>query len=212
MLVALIGGTGSFGKGLAVRLTEKNDVLIGSRDHERARAKASEFSALTGRTLAGNTNLAVAQQCDTAILTIPEALDSGFLEDLRGPLSGKLVISPIVPLYVKEGKFKHAFASGSAAEKVASALPASRIAAAFHTLPAATLAESGRVIDFDVPVCSNSKEVFDECAAVVSSIPGLRPLYAGTLSGARDVETLTPLLLNVAKLNHMKRLSIKLIG
>ncbi len=209
MEIALLGGTGSFGRALAVRFAASNDILVGSRDPEKVRAKAAAFSALAGKSMSGDTNLAVAQRCDVAVLTVPEALDSGFLEGLRGPLSGKLVISPIVPLDIKQDRFLHALHSGSAAEEVAIALPSSRIAAALHTLPAATLAEPERVVDFDVPVCADSKEVFDECAAIVASVRGLRPLYAGSLSSARDLEALTPLILNVAKLNHLKRLSIK---
>ena len=142
---------------------------------------------------------------------MPETLDPGFLEEMARPLGGKLVISPIVPIGMIQRRFVHALAQGSAAEKVASILTESRVAAALHTLPAATLADSAKRIDFDVLVCADSQEIYSECAKIIASMDGVRPLYVGTLSDARETESLTPLILNVAKLNHLKNLSIKFV-
>jgi len=211
MKVALIGGTGTFGRGMALRLAASNDVLIGSRDATKAMNRALELSRLSNHTIAGDSNAVVAGQCDAAILAVPETLDPGFLEEIARPLVGKLVISPIVPIGVIHGRFVHALAQGSAVETVASVLAESRVAAALHTIPAATLADSARRIDFDVLVCANSQEVYNECAKVIASMDGVRPLYAGTLSDARGIESLTPLILNVAKLNHLRNLSIKFV-
>lgn len=211
MRVALIGGTGTFGRGLALRLAVNNEVLIGSRDATKAMNKALELSKLSYKAISGDSNAAVAGQCDAAVLAVPETLDPGFLEEMARPLGGKLVISPIVPIGMIQGRFVHALAQGSAAEMVASALAESRVAAALHTLPAATLADGTRRIDFDVLVCANNHEIFSECAKVIASMDGIRPLYMGKLSDSRRIESLTPLILNVAKLNHLKNLSIKFV-
>lgn len=211
MRVALIGGTGTFGRGLALRLAANNDVLIGSRDATRAMNKALELSKLSNKRISGDSNAVVARQCDAAILAVPETLDPGFLEEIARPLSGKLVISPIVPIGMIQGRFVHALAKGSAAEMVASVLTESRVAAALHTLPAPTLADGARRIDFDVLICANNHEIYSECAKAIASMDGIRPLYVGTLSDARGLESLTPLILNVAKLNHLKNLSIKFV-
>jgi len=211
MRIALIGGTGTFGRGMATRLAANNEVLIGSRDAGKAVSKALELSKLSSKEITGDSNAEVARRCDAAILAVPEMLDPGFLEELARPLSGKLVISPIVPIKIDQGRFVHALAKGSAVEMVASILTESRVAAALHTLPAATLADGAKRIDFDVLVCANNRDIYGECARVVSSIDGARPLYIGTLSDARGVESLTPLILNVAKLNHLKNLSIKFV-
>ena len=212
MKIALIGGTGTFGRGMALRLAANNDVLIGSRDAAKAMTRALELSKLSYRTISGDSNAAVSGQCDAAILAVPETLDAGFLEEMARPLAGKLVISPIVPIAVNQRRFVHALAEGSAAEKVASVLNQSRVAAALHTLPAATLTDGAKKIDFDVLVCANSQEIYSECARIISSMDGLRPLFAGTLSDARGIESLTPLILNVSKLNHLKNLSIKFVA
>ena len=207
-----MGGTGTFGRGMALRLAVNNDVLIGSRDPTKATNKALELSKLANKTISGGSNATVAEQCDAAILAVPETLDPGFLEEMARPLSGKLVISPIVSIGMVQRRFVHALAQGSAAEKVASILTVSRVAAALHTLPAATLADGAKRIDFDVLVCADSQEIYSECAKIIASMDGVRPLYVGTLANARGIESLTPLILNVAKLNHLKNLSIKLVA
>lgn len=196
---------------MALRLAGRSEVLIGSRSAQRGEEVAAELTKLANRTVAGDTNLEVARKCDVGILAIPDTMDLGFLDELADPLSGKLVISPIVPIAVVQGRFVHARERGSAAEVVSSALPKSRVAAALHTVPAITLADSGKSLDFDVLVCADSREVFKEAADVISIVAGLRPLYAGRISNAREVESLTPLILNLAKLNGLKRLSIKLV-
>lgn len=210
--IALVGGTGIFGKGLATRLAAKNEVFIGSRSAEKARETASALSSVTNARINGDLNAVVARTCDVSILAVPDVLDKSFLEELSEPLGGKLVISPIVPIVVVQGRLAHGRPEGSAVEVVASILARSKVAAALHTIPAATMADLTKKVDFDVPVCADSEEIFREAAGVISSVDGFRPLYAGPLSGARTVESLTPMILNVAKLNHLKRLSIKFVS
>ena len=146
MKIALIGGTGTSGRGMALRLAANNDVLIGSRDTSKAMTRALELSKLSYRTISDDSNTAVAGQCDAAILVVPETFDAGFLEEMAHPLAGKLVISPIMPIAVNHRRVVHALAEGSAAEKVASVLTRSTVAAALNTLPAATLADGAKKI------------------------------------------------------------------
>jgi NADPH-dependent F420 reductase len=209
--IAVIGGTGDLGFGLAVRLAKTYAVTIGSRDPDRAAAAAAKASALSRRRGDAQTNNAAAQGCDIAVLAVPELPSSDLLASLAPGLMEKLVISPIVPMILEDGVFSVVASRESAAERVARALPASRVAGAFHTVPAPKLAQLDEELAYDVLVTADSRAVFDEAARVVSSVGRLRPLYAGPLTVSRLVEGMTPALLNVSKLNKLKSPSIRLV-
>ncbi len=209
--IGIIAGTGSFGKGLAARLSYNYEVLIGSRERSRAQSAAEAVRRITGVKVTGVTNTEAAGSSDAAILALPNQVALKHIQDLKGALANKLVISPIVPMKVREGQFVYSLGAGSAAERVASVLKESRVAAAFHTLPAEMLLAVGKQLEYSVLVAAESKDVFSEVAPVVSSIKRLEPLYVGPLSTARSIESLTPLLLNLARLNGMKNPSIRIM-
>jgi NADPH-dependent F420 reductase len=211
MKVALIGGTGDLGRGLAVRLSKAHEVLVGSREARKGVETAMKIREITGSEVNGGANQDVAAACDLAVLAIPSLEGLAFLEQLKNPLENKLVVSPIVPMRIQGGFLRYAKPEGSAAEEVASVLKESRVVAALHNVPAMTMEEPERKLDFDVLVACDRREDYDQAAKLIGSIEGLRPLYAGPLAMAREIEGLTPLLLNVAKLNGLKRLSIKFV-
>jgi len=209
--VAVIGGTGDLGFGLAVRLAKAYAVAIGSRDLSRAVDAAAKASALARVRVEAKTNEEAARDCDIAILAVPDLPATGILSSLAQGLGEKLVISPIVPMLVKDGVFSLSLSGESAAERVARALPTARVAGAFHTVPATRLAQLGEELAYDVLVTADSRAVYDEAARVVSSVGKLRPFYAGPLTVSRLVEGITPALLNVSKLNKLKSPSIRLV-
>lgn len=212
MRLAIVGGTGTLGKALAVRLSAANQVMIGSRSQEKGESAAAEVKAATGRDVRGGSNEDAAGTCDAAILAIPSLDDTGTLEALKAPLSAKIVISPMVPMRFEGGLLVYSKATGSAAEDVATALEKSRVVAAFHHVPALTMAEKDRKLDFDVLVACDNKADYDEASAIVESVEGLRPLYVGPLSLSRTLEQITPMLINTARQNHLSRLSLKLVS
>jgi 8-hydroxy-5-deazaflavin:NADPH oxidoreductase len=209
--IAVIGGTGDLGFGLAVRLARAYAVTIGSRDQSRAAEAAARAVAVAGGGVEAKTNEEAADDCDIAILAVPDLPTADFLSSLARGLSGKLVISPVVPMLFKDGVFSLSLSGESAAERVAKALPASRVAGAFHTVPAPRLSQLSEELAYDVLVTADSRAVYDEAARVVSSVGRLRPLYAGPLTVSRLVEGMTPALLNVSKLNKLKSPSIRLV-
>jgi NADPH-dependent F420 reductase len=209
--IAVLGGTGDLGFGLAVRLSKAYSVAIGSRDPDRAAAAAAKGTAMSRVRIEAKANEEAARWCDTAILAVPELPSPDFLASLAPSLMEKLVISPIVPMVVTNGIFSVALNADSAAERVSRALPGSRVAAAFHTVPAPKLAQLDEELAYDVLVTADTREVYAEAAAVVSSVGKLRPLYAGPLSATRLVEAITPALLNASKLNGLKSPSIRLV-
>lgn len=212
MRLAIVGGTGTLGKGLAVRLSAANQVLIGSRTKEKGESAAAEIKAATGRDIQGGSNEDIANSCDAAILAIPSLDDAGILEVLKGPLGGKIVISPMVPMRFESGFLIYSKTAGSAAEDVAAVMKDSRVVAAFHHIPALTMAEKERKLDFDVLVACNERADYEVVSTIVGTVDGLRPLYVGPLSNARALEQLTPVLINTAKLNSLGRLSLKLVS
>jgi 8-hydroxy-5-deazaflavin:NADPH oxidoreductase len=209
--VAVIGGTGDLGFGLAVRLAKAYEVTIGSRDLARAADAAAKASTIASARVGAKTNLEAAGRCDIAILAVPDLPPADLLSSLAQSLEGKLVISPIVPMVVKDGVFSLSLSGDSAAERVAKGLPMARVAGAFHTVPASRLPRLEEELAYDVPVTADSREVYEQAARVVSSVGRLRPLYAGPLTVSRMVEAITPLLLNVSKLNKLRSPSIKLV-
>src|SRR5207244_3253398 len=132
------------------------------------------------------------------------------LRDLAPLLNGKLVISPIVPMRFQDGLFRYTMPEGSAAEKVASILQ-TRVAAALHTVPAEKLLKHDMLLELDVPVADDTKEIFSEAAALISEISRLRPLYAGPLIVSRMLESMTPLLLNIGRFSKIRSPSIKIV-
>jgi NADPH-dependent F420 reductase len=211
MKIAILGGTGSLGAGLALRLCKKNEILIGSRSSQKAKSAAARLSHIGGTDISGGSSAEVALSCDAAVLATSYDPNADFLSTLADPLSGKLVVSAIVPLKVEKGLFSYARETGSAAEMVASILKGSEIAAAFHTVPAPKLLKTHVPLDMDILVATDSRETFESAAAMISSIDRMRPLYAGPLAQARTLEGLVPLLLNLAKLNRLRNPSVRFV-
>lgn len=201
--IAVIGGTGNLGFGLSVRLAKAYSVTLASRDLARASASAAKATGLARIRVEAKTNEKAAADCDIAILAVPEMPPDGLLSGLAQGLRDKLVISPIVPMSFKDGIFSISLPGESAAERVARALPDSRVAGAFHTVPAPMLTQLHADLAYDVLVTAENRKVYEETATVVSSVGKLRPLYAGPLRASRLVEGITPALLNVTRLNKL---------
>jgi 8-hydroxy-5-deazaflavin:NADPH oxidoreductase len=208
--IAIVGGTGDLGLGLAARLARNHSVTIGSRDASRASEAAARASSLSGAKVVGKANEEATRECEIAILAIPDLPSDDMLLSLKPNLTGKLVISPIVPMEFKGGFFSYTLHSGSATEKVASILN-TRVAGAFHNVPAAKLLQVEQELEYDVVVTAESREVYEEAARVVSGTSRLRPLYGGPLSESRIIEAMTPVLLNVGKLNKIRTPSIRVV-
>ncbi|MDA4128546.1 MAG: NADPH-dependent F420 reductase [Thaumarchaeota archaeon] len=209
--IAILGGTGALGRGLATRLSTSHEVLIGSRDTSKAEAAAKEVASRSGGRISGTSNIEAAHDCDIAILAVPDLPSDSFLQEFGTTLDHKLVISPVVPMTVKEGVFTYSRPKGSAAEEIAAALKNSRVAAAFHTIPAGKLLDPTIKLEYDVLVATDIRLTYSEMVDLISSVNGLRPIYVGPLSLARYIESLTPLLLNISKRNGLKDPSFRLV-
>ena len=202
--IAILGGTGPEGSGLANRLARAGErIVIGSREASRAQETARQLRMEIGggTQIDGTDNAAAAAQCDIAVLTLPFSGQTPLLKQLKSVWKpGTIVIDTTVPLAAAVGGSPTRMIGvwqGSAAEAAAEQLPAGiSIAAAFQNLSAELLAGDGPV-DCDVLVCSdddNAKKVAMELAA---KIPGVRALNGGKLENARIVESITALLIGL---------------
>jgi 8-hydroxy-5-deazaflavin:NADPH oxidoreductase len=204
MKVAIIGGTGTMGRELARKLSKNYEVVIGSRDSARAKATAMEVAGAIGTDYHG-----AAEASDVVIFAIPyEAIRS--VAPLAPDVSGKLVISMINPMRMEGELFVYDGGAASAAEELAHALPGSKVATAFNNVPPRFF-EMETVPPVDVLVAADSKETFEEAAKLVRSIREMRPMHAGPLSHAKVVESITPLVLNLSRLNGTGALATRFV-
>jgi 8-hydroxy-5-deazaflavin:NADPH oxidoreductase len=212
--VAIVGGTGPHGCGLAQRLAVAGyDVVVGSRDPARADAVAARLREATGGArIAGVENRRAVADADAAILAIPAAGLAAMLDLLREPLANRIVVDVVVPLAFRDGLAEHAPppGAGSAGELVQRALPSSRVVAAFKTIPASRL-ESGRPIEGDVLVCGDDPDARAAVGAMAARIPHLRAVDAGAMRNVRSVEGITALLVNLNRA-HRAHTSVRVLG
>lgn len=193
--VAVLGGTGEQGRGLAQRLARAGQsVVIGSRSAERAAAIAAEI----GNGVFGTSNEDAAKAGDVVIIAVPWDGHRELLEALAGVLAGKIVVDCVNPLgFDKQGAFALKVEEGSAAQQAASVLPQSRVVAAFHHISAVLLLDDVESIDTDVLVLGDDREATDIVQALAARIPGIRGLYGGRLRNAGQVEAWTANLISM---------------
>jgi NADPH-dependent F420 reductase len=196
LVVAVLGGTGEQGRGLARRLAMAgHTVVLGSRDAGRAAAAAE---GLPDR-VSGASNAAAAAAGDVVIVAVPWEGHRELLVQLAEPLAGKIVVDCVNPLgFDQAGAYPLTVEEGSAAEQAAAVLPQSRVVAAFHHVSAVLLLdETVPSVETDVLVLGDDREATDVVQALAGRIEGMRGIYAGRLRNAHQVEALTANLISV---------------
>lgn len=196
--IAILGGTGDQGNGLARRFAlAGHRVLIGSRSADRARA-AADALADAGR-VEGGANADVAAEADLVIVAVPWDGHKALLTDLAGVLAGKIVVDCVNPLgFDKQGAYALPVEEGSAAQQAAAVLPGSRVVGAFHHVSAKLLLDPAvEAIDLDVLVLGDDREATDLVQALAARIPGVRGIYGGRLRNAHQVEAFTANLVSI---------------
>jgi 8-hydroxy-5-deazaflavin:NADPH oxidoreductase len=202
LAVAILGGTGDQGRGLAIRLAKVGQrVLIGSRSPERAEAAAKEIAALTGSFVEGGGNYEVSEQADLVIVAVPFDGHADTLRALVEPLRGKIVVDCVNPLgFDKQGPHALHVPEGSAAQQAERILTGSRVTAAFHHVSADLLADlSVEQMDLDVLVLGDDREAVALVQALAGRINGIRGVHAGRLRNAGQVEAFTANLIAINK-------------
>jgi NADPH-dependent F420 reductase len=214
MRIGILGGTGKEGAGLAQRWAlGGHEVIIGSRDAERARAKAAELAPLAGgATITGMSNLDAAVAAAVVVLTLPASGLAATLVPLKDACRGKVVISTVVPLTFGGGRLFTPPRQGSSAEEVQELLgPEARVVAAFHHIAAHELSATEHAIECDLLLCgadAEAKKVTEELARTM----GLRAVDVGALTNAGPLEGITAVLATINRRYKLKNSGIKITG
>lgn len=202
--IAILGGTGNLGHGMAVRMAGAGHrVVIGSRDVERAQAAAQKIVDLVpSGQVSGADNGDAADGADFVLIAVPFANQAKTLTSVKDRLrEGQIVIDACVPLGTAIGGKPTQLTGvwhGSSAEQAAALVPAGvRVVSGLHTLSADALADLNLSLDQDTLICGNSKADKAEVTELLSTIDGLRVVDAGRLEMSRMVEGLTPILIGI---------------
>lgn len=213
MDIAVVGGTGPQGRGLAYRFAlAGHRVTIGSRDAGRAAEKAAEIAERAGVAVHGATNADAAGAADVVLLAVPWDGHGDLVSSLGEHLAGKTVISCVNPLgFDADGPYGLVLEE-SAAEEAQRLVPDARVVGAFHHVAALSLWRTPDPLHHeDVLVCGDdleSKNAVVELAAAVTGKPGID---AGRLRLARQLEPLTAVLISMNKL-HKTRTGVAVTG
>ena len=212
MRIALLGGTGDIGEGLALRWAYHTDheVIVGSRDPDKARAKAEEYETeLDSRgveaTVKGFENAMAADRSGVVVLAVPPYHVADTVEAVADKLDADdVVVSPATGIKRDDDGFHyHAPSAGSVTRLAAEAAPEDvSVVGAYHNLPAGRLADLDADLGIDTLVLSDDPDAKDIVTRLTEEIDGLRALDGGGVANAPEVEGITPLLVNVAENNE----------
>lgn len=210
MRVGVLGGTGPAGRGVAVRLAVAgHDVTIGSRNVERAQEVAISLGQAN---LRAGSNIEAARFGDVVILAVPWEAAMATAVEVEPHMRGKVLLSMANAVAFIDGKPEPVVpSSGSIALGIQARLPTIRVVASLHHVPAKSLQETERKLDFDVLTASDDHGSLERVMELISSIPGLRPVDAGGLHNASALEALTPLLIGL-NIRYKARTGVHIAG
>jgi len=218
--IAVIGGTGDEGFGLAVRLARAgHQVVIGSRSEERGAQAAERARRLLGddTPVDGTSNDTAAAGAELVFVTVPYAGQAEIYRSIKDQVPpGRVLVDTTTPLATAVGGRPWQVVRpwhGSAAEQAEAILgPGVRLVAGFHTVSAEPLQDLERPVEGDVLLCGDDPEAKRSVGELVEQIPNLRWIDAGGLAMARVVEPLTALLVSVNRGYKLREAGIKLVG
>jgi len=201
--IAILGGTGALGTGLARRWTQAGHrVIIGSRSEEKAREALEDLHKVMGERGADASgvlameNLAAASAAEIVVLTVPFAHQKSTLEHVKAALEGKILIDVTVPLMPPKVGTDQLPAEGSAGQAAQAICGEGvKVVSAFQNVAAHHLQE-GQGIECDVLVCGNDKDARTEVIALIEDC-GMRGFHAGPIANAAAAEALTSVIINI---------------
>lgn len=211
--IAILGGTGALGSGLAQRWAlAGHAVILGSRSAEKARTAARAINDAIGvASISGLDNVAAAQAAEIVVISVPFASHDATLDEIRDAVQGKIVIDAVVPLVPPKVSIVQLPDGGSAGQIAQQRLgDGVRVVSAFHNVGAAKLASS-QPIGCDVLVFGNDKGARDAVIALVEAI-GTRGIDGGPIANSIAGEALTSILIGINRRYRIPDAGIRITG
>jgi 8-hydroxy-5-deazaflavin:NADPH oxidoreductase len=211
--LAIIGGTGALGMGLAMRWAAAGyPVVLGSRSSERAKAAARDIESGKGAPpVRGDDNLGAAQAGDIVVIAVPFSNHEAILDEIRDAVAGKIVVDAVVPLVPPKVSLVQLPAQGSAAQIAHERIgDTARVVSAFHNVGAAKL-RAGGAVDCDVLVFGNDRAARDSVIALVEAI-GTRGIDGGPIANSASAEALTSILIGINRRYKVDGAGIRITG
>ena len=212
LTLAIIGGTGKLGPGLAKRWARAGyRVLIGSREAEKAERIAAELNEeLSMESVVGYQNAEAAKQADIVVLTVNYTAHEAVVENLKDVVADKIVVDTTARIDFKSPSPPKAPAAARMAQEAFG--PSTQVVAAFQTVPAHRLkGDASEPLDLDVLVCSDSMPAAEEVIKLARA-GGMRGYYAGGLENAIVIEGLTSILMSMNDHYESKTAAIAIRG
>ena len=213
-VIAVLGGTGAEGSGLAFRWAlAGHEVVLGSRSADKAAAAADELNALlAGRgRVRGAANVDAARDARIVVLTVPYSAQRATAEEVRDALAGKILVDVTVPLAPPVDRVQ--LPNGeSAVVALQRALGAGvKVVSAFQNVSATHLKDPDHPIDCDVLVCGDDREARERVIALANDA-GLRGIHAGALANSAAVEAMTSVLIAINKHYKVRAAGVRITG
>jgi NADPH-dependent F420 reductase len=207
--IAILGGTGDLGSGLAGRWVAAGyGIVLGSRNKDKAVASAL---AMNASHVSGDDNIGAARAADIVIIAVPYANHDAILAEIKPVVDGKIIVDAVVPLVPPKVSVVQLPAEGSAAAIAQRILGGTaRVVSAFHNVGAAKLRGEGPV-DCDVLVCGDDKEARDAVIALADAA-GTRGVDGGVLANSVAAEALTSILIGINRRYKVNGAGIRITG
>lgn len=210
--IAILGGTGKEGPGLALRWASAGyRIIIGSRQLEKAQATAAELNAALGSDLLqGMVNGEAARSADICVLTVVHSAHQAAIESLKDDLQGKILVDATARVDFREPRPPAPPAAARLAQDKLG--PGVRVVAAFQNVPAHKLRKNlGKPMNLDVLVCADDPEAAQVVIGLAEAA-GMHGYFAGGLDNATVLEGLTSILISLNKNYAVKTASIGVTG
>lgn len=214
MCIAVLGGTGAEGSGLAFRWAATGHrVRIGSRDGAKAGAAAAGINQRIGRdTVSGGTNAEAVEGADIVVLTVPYAAQMQTAMSVKDKLAGKILVDVTAPLQPPKVSLVQLPAGGSCVVALQAALGGEvKVVSAFQNVGAHHLPDASHTIDCDVLVCGDDKSAREAVIRLIEAA-GLRGIHAGLLANSAASEALTSVLIFINRTYKVASAGIRITG
>jgi NADPH-dependent F420 reductase len=215
--IAIIGGAGELGFGLALRWAQAGaDLVIGSRDAAKAQDAAARVKAAVPQAnVTGSDNPTAAGSGNIVVLAVPFSAQAGILKSIRPALKHAILVDTSVALAATIGGRPTRMLGvweGSAAQQAQGLVPGVPVVSAFHNVSAEMLSDLSMRLDCDILISGDDGSAKERVSALVKLIPGLRPLDAGPLEMSRIVESMTALMISLNRHYKTHHSGIRITG